>query len=65
MAYLIGFLLASKVVASVFPGVQPKTRNKLLQYTTTRRVQVSIHELQIQQWLTPFIAHNDNTCKSQ
>lgn len=28
--YLIGFLLASKVVASELPGAQPKTRNRLL-----------------------------------
>jgi len=28
--YLVGFLLASKVVASMLPGVQPKTRNMLL-----------------------------------
>ena len=27
---LIGFLLASKVVASVLPGTQPNTRNRLL-----------------------------------
>ena len=27
---LIGFLLASKVVASALPGAQPNTRNKLL-----------------------------------
>jgi hypothetical protein len=32
--YLIGFLLASKVVASMLPGVQPKTRNILLQLKT-------------------------------
>jgi hypothetical protein len=32
--YLIGFLLASKVVASMLPGVQPKTRNMLLHLKT-------------------------------
>lgn len=30
--YLVGFLVASKVVASELPEEQPKTRNKLLDY---------------------------------